>query len=58
MVNFDALIDNGVINEDDLKRFHFCNDIDTAFNVVKDHLEKNFLKEKEPLVIEPRIHIK
>jgi predicted Rossmann-fold nucleotide-binding protein len=58
VVNFDALIENGVINESDLKLFHFCNDVDTAFNVIKDHLEKNFLKEKEPAVIEPRIHIK
>jgi uncharacterized protein (TIGR00730 family) len=58
VVNFDALIENGVINESDLKLFHFCNDVDTAFNVVKDHLEKNFLKEKEPAIIEPRIHIK
>ncbi len=58
VVNFDALIDYGVINAEDLKIFHFCNDIDTAFNVVKDHLVKNFLKEKEPAVIEPKIHIK
>jgi hypothetical protein len=58
VVNFDALIEHGVINAEDLKLFHFCNDIDTAFNIVKDHLVKNFLKEKEPEVIEPRIHIK
>ncbi len=58
VVNFDALIEQGVINSSDLDLFHFCNDIDTAFEIVKDHLEKNFLKEKEPSVIEPRIHIK
>lgn len=58
VVNFDALIEHGVINAEDLKLFHFCNDIDTAFNIVKDHLEKNFLREKEPEIIEPRIHIK
>lgn len=58
VVNFNALIEQGVINESDLDLFHFCNDVDTAFKVVKDHLEKNFLKEKEPSVIEPRIHIK
>lgn len=58
VVNFDALIDNGLINESDLKLFHFCNDVDSAFKVVTEHLEKNFLKEKEPSVIEPRIHIK
>lgn len=58
VVNFDALIEHGVINEADLKLFHFCNDVDSAFKIVKDHLEKNFLNEKEPAVIEPRIHIK
>jgi uncharacterized protein (TIGR00730 family) len=58
VVNFDALIENGVINESDLKLFHFCNDVDSAFKIIKEHLEKNFLKEKEPSVIEPRIHIK
>jgi uncharacterized protein (TIGR00730 family) len=58
VINFDALIEHGVINAEDLKLFHFCNDIDTAFNIVKDHLVKNFLREKEPEIIEPRIHIK
>jgi uncharacterized protein (TIGR00730 family) len=58
VVNFDALIEQGVINASDLDLFHFCNDIDTAFEVVKDHLEKNFLREKEPSVIEPRITLK
>ena len=58
VVNFDALIEQGVINETDMDLFHFCNDVDTAFKVVKEHLEKNFLREKEPTIIEPRIHIK
>lgn len=58
VVNFDALIEHGVINESDLKLFHFCNDVDSAFKIVKDHLEKNFMKEKEPTIIEPRINIK
>ena len=56
VVNFDALIDHGVINESDLKLFNFCNDVDSAFKIIKEHLEKNFLK--EPSVLEPRIHIK
>jgi len=58
VVNFDALIDYGVINESDLKLFNFCNDVDSAFDVVKNHLEKFFLKEVDPEIIEPRIHIK
>ena len=58
VVNFKALIEYGVINESDLKLLHFCDDVDTAFKIVKEHLEQNFLKEKEPAIIEPRIHIK
>ena len=58
VVNFDALIEQGVINETDMDIFHFCNDVDSAFKIIKDHLEKNFLREKEPAIIEPRIHIK
>jgi len=58
VINFEALIEHGVINEEDLKLFHFCNDVDTAFNIVKDHLVKYFLKEKEPEIIEPKINIK
>jgi uncharacterized protein (TIGR00730 family) len=58
VVNFNALIDQGVINESDMDLFHFCNDVDSAFKIVKEHLEQNFLQEKEPAIIEPRIHIK
>lgn len=58
IINFDKLIDEGVISETDLKLFHFCSSIDDAFMIVKNHLEKHFLKEKEPDVIEPRLHLK
>jgi uncharacterized protein (TIGR00730 family) len=58
VINFNSLIDHGVINPEDLKLFHFCNDVDSAFKIIKDHLVRNFLREKEPEVIEPRIHIK
>lgn len=58
IINFDNLIFEGVISETDMKLFHFCNNIDDVFNIVTTHLEKNFLKGKEPEVIEPVIHIK
>ena len=58
IINFDNLIFEGVISETDMKLFHFCNDIDDVFNIVTTHLEKNFLKGKEPDIIEPVIHIK
>lgn len=58
IINFDNLIGEGVISESDMKLFHFCNNIDDAFNLVTNHLEKYFLREKEPEIIEPIIHIK
>lgn len=58
IINFDNLIYEGVISESDMKLFHFCNNIDDAFKIVKNHLEKNFLREKETDIIEPVIHIK
>lgn len=58
IVNFDMLIEHGVISESDMKFFHFCNDVDSAFKRIKEHLEKYFIPEKEAAVIEPKIHIK
>jgi len=58
VINFENLIYEGVISETDMKRFRFCNNVDEAFELVKNHLEKYFLKEKEPEIIEPVIHIK
>src|SRR5690606_1057634 len=58
IINFDKLIDEGVISETDMKLFRFCSNIDDAFHIVKNHLEKHFMKEKEPEVIEPRLHLK
>lgn len=58
VVNFESLVDYGMISEGDIKLLNFCNDVDSAFKLVKNHIEKNFLSEKEPTVIEPRIHIK
>lgn len=58
IINFDNLIYQGVISESDMKLFHFCNNIDDAFKIVKNHLEKNFLREKDPDIIEPVLHIK
>lgn len=58
IINFGKLIDEGVISESDLKLIHFSNDLDNAFNFVKNHLEKHFLAGKETELSEPKIHIK
>lgn len=58
VINFDALVDMGVISEKDLNLFNICNSVDEAFDVVVKHLKKHYAKEKTPEVIEPVIHLR
>lgn len=58
VINFDALVEKGMINENDLKLFNFCNSLDEVFKKITDHLKKHYTKEKEPKVIEPMIELK
>ncbi len=57
ILNFDALVQNALINENDLKLFKFCNTVDEAFKVIKEFFEKNYLTEKEIKREEPRIDL-
>jgi uncharacterized protein (TIGR00730 family) len=58
IINFNALIECGVISEEDMKLFHFCEDVEQAYKIITNHLEKHFLKGKELQVTEPTINIK
>jgi uncharacterized protein (TIGR00730 family) len=58
IINFDALIDSGVISKEDLNLFHFCEDVESAYKIVTSHLEKNFIKGKDLTTIEPKLNIK
>jgi uncharacterized protein (TIGR00730 family) len=58
ILNFDALVQKGMISEKDIKLFNFCSSIDEAFNKIVDHLKKHYAREKEPQVIEPIIDLK
>ncbi len=58
IINFEALIDSGVISKEDLNLFHFCEDVESAYKIITNHLEKNFIKGKDLTVIEPKINIK
>jgi len=58
VINFDALVEKGMISEADLKLFNFCNSLDEVFDKIIDHLKKHYTKEKEPQVIEPVIELK
>ncbi|MBI2418995.1 MAG: TIGR00730 family Rossman fold protein [Ignavibacteriales bacterium] len=46
VMNFESLVDYGVINKSDLNLFQFCNTVDKAFEIVTKHFEKNYLKKK------------
>jgi uncharacterized protein (TIGR00730 family) len=58
IINFDALVDKGVISASDLKLFTFCNSLDDAYDAIIKHLKKYYRKGKEPAVIEPVLQIK
>lgn len=42
IVNFEALIENGMISKADMKLFDFCNTVDEAFESITKHFEKNY----------------
>ena len=58
IINFNALVEMGLIGEADLKIFNMCNSVDEAYNVIIKHLTKYYSKEKEPEIIEPVLHLK
>jgi uncharacterized protein (TIGR00730 family) len=45
IVNFEALIDNGVIDKEDLKLFDFCSSVDEMFDKIVTYFEKYYLNE-------------
>lgn len=57
IVNFQALVDNALISETDLKLLKFCNTVDDAFEVIKEFFEKNYLTEVEVKREEPKIDL-
>jgi uncharacterized protein (TIGR00730 family) len=43
IINFEGLIEFGTINHEDLELMNFCTSVDDAFNLIKNHFEKNYL---------------
>ncbi|MEW6701814.1 MAG: TIGR00730 family Rossman fold protein [Bacteroidota bacterium] len=43
ILNFDALIEHGMINESDLKILDFCSTVDEAFEKITSHFKKHYL---------------
>ncbi len=58
IINFDGLIENGVINKSDLNHLSFCNSVDEAFNCIVKHFDKHYLTKKGPEPVEPKAELK
>lgn len=58
IINFDALVEMGMISKSDLNLFSLTDSIDDAFDIIVKHLKKYYSKEKEPKIIEPVLHLK
>ena len=57
ILNFDALVRHGMIDEHDLNLFQYADDVDTAFQILRDGLTKYYLEpDKElPAIAKSRI---
>jgi uncharacterized protein (TIGR00730 family) len=58
IINFEGLVQNGVISSSDLNLFSFCNSVDEAFDKIKAHFQKYYLTEKEIKREEPKVDLK
>jgi predicted Rossmann-fold nucleotide-binding protein len=50
IVNFDALVEHGMISPEDLNLFQYADDPETALNILKDNLTRHYL---QPPAAEP-----
>lgn len=44
IINFEAFIENGMIDKEDLKLFDFCSTVDEMFDKIVTYVEKHYLK--------------
>jgi uncharacterized protein (TIGR00730 family) len=58
IINFNALVDMGMISKTDLNLLTMCDTIDEAYDQIIKHLKKHYSKEKEPKIIEPVLHLR
>lgn len=47
VMNFDKMVEWGVIDNNDLKLFHLVDDVDTAFSTLKEHFIQKFVGKKK-----------
>lgn len=58
IINFDGLVEQGMISKSDINLFSMCSNVDDAYNIIIKHLNRYYEKQKEPEVIEPVLRIK
>ncbi len=58
LLNFEGLIENGVIDADDMNYLNFCDSVDEAFNSIVQHFDKHYPVRKEPELFEPKLELK
>lgn len=58
IINFEALVNNGVVSRSDLNKFTFCSNVDEAFHQIVKYFEKNYLRTEKREVTEPNIDLK
>ena len=58
IINFEVLVEKGMIDESDLKLLNFCSSIDEVFDKVVKHLGKHYSVGKVPTIIEPVLDLK
>ncbi len=58
IINFDVLVEKGMISPGDLKLLNFCSTVDEAYNKVIKHLERHYGKQKPREIIDPVLDLK
>ena len=57
IINFEGLIKNGAISENDMKHFKFCNSVDETFIVITEYLKTKYLVSSWKEEMEPNLRI-
>ena len=57
IINFEGLIENGVINQKDMDYITFCDNVEDAFNTITKYLGSYHLVSKWKEEVEPKLHL-
>ncbi|PIW69580.1 MAG: TIGR00730 family Rossman fold protein [Ignavibacteriales bacterium CG12_big_fil_rev_8_21_14_0_65_30_8] len=57
IINFEGLIENGVINQKDMDYITFCDNVDDTFKTITKYLDSYHLVSKWKEEVEPKLHL-